>query len=74
MVSLTTVYILSVLIVSMAGMGSAFAGNKMAGGGIISPPVSEPVPEPVQEEAVLQPSTEQTVPVVASEQTADMGS
>jgi len=32
MVSLTTVYILSVILTSIAGMGSAFAGNKFVGG------------------------------------------
>lgn len=52
MVSLTTVYIVSVILTSIAGMGSAFAGNKFIGG-------AQPTPV---EEPSLPPSTEQTQP------------
>jgi hypothetical protein len=55
MVSLTTVYILSVLLASVAGMGSAFAGQKMIGG---STPVEEQFPPP---------NIEQTLPEVPSQ-------
>ena len=59
MVSLTTVYILSVILASVAGMGSAFAGDKMIGGTIVSkePPKEEqPVPE-----ATSQPSLSEAI-------------
>lgn len=56
MVSLTTVYIVSVLLSSIAGIGSAFAGNRMVGGSIATPePAPSPTPVPVS-------STAQTTP------------
>ena len=56
MVSLTTVYILSVILTSIAGIGSAFAGNKMIGGGI-----APPVP-PVDELEFTGPPSEESPP------------
>ena len=60
MVSLTTVYIVSVILTSIAGMGSAFAGNRMMGGAL--EPVPEPTPTPVPVA-----NTEQTPPAVPLE-------
>jgi hypothetical protein len=60
MVSLTTVYILSVILTSIAGMGSAFAGQKLIGG---APPEPTPVPPTVSP----PPSIEQIEPEFASE-------
>lgn len=51
MVSLTTVYVLSLIVAGVAGMSSAFAGNKffpIKGGDIGLPP---PTPEEVNEQA-----------------------
>ena len=48
MVSLTTVYVVSIVLASVAGMGSAFVGNKfypIQGGAIIPPPTLEEVTE-----------------------------
>lgn len=59
MVSLTTVYIVSVILTSIAGMGSVFAGQKITGGAV-STPVPAPTPVPVA-------STVQTTPAVPSE-------
>ena len=56
MVSLTTVYIVSVILTSLAGMGSAFAGNKMIGGAL------EPTEEIVQPTEEIQQPTEEIVP------------
>ena len=53
MVSLTTVYIISVLLTSIAGIGSAFAGNKMIGGA---------PQETIPQEEFPPPSIEQTLP------------
>ncbi len=69
MVSLTTVYIVSVILTSIAGMGSAFAAKRFTGGEIPEPvpqpeePVTEPVPQTFQQESP-QPSIEQTQPEV----------
>ena len=53
MASLTTVYIISVIVASIAGMGSAFLGNKIypLKGGEQSPTVEEPEEVPAVEEA-----------------------
>lgn len=76
MVSLTTVYIVSVILTSIAGMGSAFAAKRFVGGEIPEPisqteelvpqpeePVTEPIPQTFQQES-LEPSTEQNQPEV----------
>ena len=48
MVSLTTVYVLSIILTSIAGIGSAFASEKVGGGvQTISPP--EELPQIEQE-------------------------
>jgi hypothetical protein len=57
MVSLTTVYIVSIVLTSIAGFGSAFAGNKMIGGGVTVPPPQEEFPAPSIEQ------TSQEVPL-----------
>lgn len=57
MVSLTTVYILSIILTSLAGFGSAFAANKMTGGGTTSEDQTMPTESP-------PPSIEQTEPEV----------
>lgn len=74
MVSLTTVYLVSVILTSIAGFGSVFASKKFVGGSeIIEEVANEPEPvdeqliSPPQVEEPLQPSTEQTVPEVPSE-------
>lgn len=62
MVSLTTVYILSIVLTSIAGFGSAFAGNKMIGGAVpqevTSLPPQEQFPPPnieqISQEAPLE--------------------
>ena len=53
MVSLTTVYILSVILTSVAGIGAAFASDRLVGGGTASLP--------------LEPNTVQTLPVAEEE-------
>lgn len=63
MVSLTTVYILSVILTSIAGVGSAFAGNKMIGGSV---PVY--VPPPIDESQFTAPPSEE-FPPSSTEQT-----
>jgi hypothetical protein len=73
MVSLTTVYIVSVILTSIAGMGSAFAAKKFVGGGEIQelvpqaeepiPQTEESIPQTFQEESP-EPSTEQIQPEV----------
>ena len=66
MVSLTTVYIVSVILASVAGIGSAFAGNKMIGGYIPEPPlISQQAPS--EEEQSPLPNIGQTEPEVPSE-------
>lgn len=48
MASLTTVYVISIILTSLAGIGSAFVGNKiypLKGGAVELPPT--PAPEPV---------------------------
>ena len=71
MVSLTTVYIVSVLLTSIAGIGSSFAANKIIGGGApVSAQEPEPVPEQedyVREEFPPQSNTEQTEQVALSQ-------
>lgn len=52
MVSLTTVYIVSVILTSIASIGSSFAANKMVGGAVTLPP--EPVEEQPPEETETQ--------------------
>lgn len=42
MVSLTTIYLVSVILTSIAGIGSAFAGNKVSGGGTSQPTFEAP--------------------------------
>ena len=57
MVSLTTVYAISIVFASIAGMGSAFLGNKiypLTGGG------EQPIEEETFEQDLELPSTEQT--------------
>ena len=57
MVSLTTVYLLSIVLTSIAGFGSAFAGNKMIGGAVTVPSQEEfPAPsiEQISQEAPLE--------------------
>ena len=60
MVSLTTVYIMSVILASIAGMGSAFAGKKIVGGAteVPLPPPQPAVPLPSIDETVLLESSE----------------
>lgn len=68
MASLSTVYLISVILTSLAGFGSTYMGNKFKGG-------AEPVPLPVPESVPLQtppeelppPSIEQTEPQASSE-------
>lgn len=60
MVSLTTVYIVSVLLTSVAGIGSAFLGKRFVGGSVS---ITE-VPEP----EILLPNTEQTESPTSLEQ------
>ena len=72
MVSLTTVYIVSVLLTGIAGIGSSFAANKMIGGGspVSVEPVPEPEPEPddyVREEFPPPSNIEQTEPAAVSQ-------
>lgn len=72
MVSLTTVYIVSVLLTSIAGIGSSFAANKIIGGSQLPVSVEKPEPEPepedyVREEFPPQPNTEQTEPATVSQ-------
>ena len=47
MVSLTTVYVISVILTSIAGIGSAFASNTLVGAG--TQPISLPPPETLPE-------------------------
>lgn len=66
MVSLTTVYVVSVLLTSIAGIGSSFAANKFVGGAKPAqetPPASVPLPSP--------PSDEEERPVLYSEPESD---
>jgi hypothetical protein len=59
MVSLTTVYIMSVVLASIAGMGSAFAGKKIIGGAAEVPLPPQPVvPLPSIDETELLESSE----------------
>jgi hypothetical protein len=74
MVSLSTVYLVSVVLTSIAGMGSAYLGNRVYKGGAQpvsvvaeSPPISEPVPEQLIEQPSQESSIEQTSPEVPSE-------
>lgn len=64
MVSLTTVYILSVILTSIAGVGSAFAGNKMIGGS-----VPEPIPVPPIDEPQFTAPPSEEFPPSSTEQT-----
>lgn len=60
MVSLTTVYIVSILITSIAGIGSAFAGNKMIGGSAPIPEVPlESPPSSIEQTEFRAPAEEQ---------------
>ena len=45
MVSLSTVYLISILLTSAAGFGSAFAAKKVTGGAVTTLPPSETLPE-----------------------------
>ena len=57
MVSLTTVYIISVVLASIAGMGSAFAGKKIVGGSANDANktnVVEPIPSAPIDEHLLE--------------------
>ena len=63
MVSLTTVYLISVILTSIAGIGSAFAGNKVSGGGSTQT-TFEP---PDLELEAPEPNIEQTEPEVPLE-------
>lgn len=69
MVSLTTVYIVSVLLTSIAGIGSSFAANKMVGG--VGPSTEGPIPQEedyVREEFPAPPSSiEQTEQATVSQ-------
>lgn len=61
MVSLSTVYLVSVVLTSIAGMGSAYLGNRVYKGGAQPVPVvaeSPSVPQPVPEQPIEQPSQE----------------
>lgn len=54
MVSLSTVYVISIVLTSLAGMGSAFVGNKVypiQGGAVIPPPTPEDVRKATEEAA-----------------------
>jgi hypothetical protein len=54
MVSLTTVYVVSIILASITGMGSAFVGNKfypIQGGAVIPPPTLEEVTEDAEKVA-----------------------
>lgn len=72
MVSLTTVYLVSVILTSIAGIGSAFAGDKMSGGSsqipTEVPPVS--VQTPIEEAQSISSETplEELPPVSSIEQ------
>ena len=65
MVSLSTVYIISVVLTSIAGMGSAFLGNKVTGGALQTPIVED---LPLEPELPPQPSIEQIEPVAPLEE------
>jgi hypothetical protein len=56
MVSLTTVYIVSVILTSIASIGSSFAANKMVGGAVTLPP------EPVEEQPPQETETQEQPP------------
>lgn len=49
MVSLTTVYLVSIVLTSIAGFGSVFASKKIVGGAIVMPVIETPLPEPINE-------------------------
>ena len=70
MVSLTTVYIVSVLLTSIAVIVSSFAAKKIVGGSAPSPiPLGSPSVPPYQDQDVPipPPSTEQIEPEVVSQ-------
>lgn len=50
MVSLTTVYLVSIVLTSIAGFGSVFASKKFVGGAV----VETSLPEPIQEQSPKQ--------------------
>lgn len=72
MASLSTVYLISVILTSLAGFGSTYMGNKFQGGAVTVPQESEvslpeePIVPAVQEIPPVS-STEQTEPPVSSE-------
>lgn len=49
MVSLSTVYLISILLTSAAGFGSAYVAKKFVGGAVTTLPPSESIPEPPSE-------------------------
>lgn len=57
MVSLTTVYVLSIILTSIAGIGSAFASEKVGGG--VQEPISLLEEPPQIEQEFQSPNTEQ---------------
>lgn len=64
MVSLTTVYIVSVILTSIASIGSAFASNNLVGGSSnVDIPISE-YPQEITSEVVPLANTEQIQPEV----------
>lgn len=67
MASLSTVYVLAILIASAAGMGSAFAARAMTSSGPApeQAPLSAQVPEPEQvpEQEPQEPSQDTTAPI-----------
>ena len=69
MVSLTTVYIVSVLLGSIASIGSAFVGKRFIGGGdnVVEAPIEETgvAPAPLEE---IPPKTDVPVPSVPLEE------
>ncbi len=65
MVSLTTVYLLSVILTSIAGIGSAFAGNKVSGGSNPQPTFEPPELELEAPDTSIE-QTEPEVPLESS--------
>ena len=61
MVSLTTVYVISVILTSIAGIGSSFASDKLVGGSQPNAQTVSEQPPPVQEEPPVS-NIEQTSP------------
>lgn len=67
MASLTTVYLISIFVASVAALGSAFLGNKiMSGGDQSSPPIPEQMNLPNLNSTQIQPLSELQEPIAES--------